>query len=205
MNTIDRASVVALLMALFSASVIFMLVKKIHRDQADILNQRSQFIDLRNQAYKRVESQDYLAANRQNYERIRESVKAGATRRISWIEGLKAAKKELNLPEIQFDIYPMIPIGAVPSDLPFNVGQETIELKLGLLHEGELLMLLDYLRHKIISPFEIISLDMKPVVIKESVDMTIATEVNATEINLEVRCAIRWYSIALAGDDIGQS
>ncbi len=200
MRVFDRSAILALLVALFSSIAILMLVADVYRDRTGVLEQRSEFIALTGQVLRQVEAQGYLVENQQDYDRVMESVKTGTTQRRSWIETLKAAKKELNLPEIQFDIYPRIPIGSVPSNLPIDVGQETIELQLGLLHEGEWLMLFDYLKRNIASPFELISLDMHPVVRIKGSDMTLIKE-----INLEVNCTFRWYSITQAGEDIVQS
>ncbi len=195
MTAIDKPTMLALLLALISACLIAVFISNVHRGQVKIESLRSQYYQSRDEAFDRIEDQSYMAENSADYQRIMKSVGTGSAQRRSWVEALSDAKDNLNLSELQFDVYPLTPINLSRSGYPINVGYEVIELALGLVHEGQLLKLFEYLATSISTPFEITSLVMHRVDNKKNSELT-----TAEEINLQVVCTIRWYSIGMIGD-----
>lgn len=139
-----------------------------------------------------------LDENLGRYQALEREGFVGNGDRIAWAEALLDLQRELNLPELSFELAPQKPMNAAPVD-PDLLGLEepTPSAVLGPLahdmrirskgmHEGELLRLIEALRERRVGYFR--------------VNQCQATRVSG-EVGLYVDCALRWVTYAPTPSD----
>ncbi len=113
----------------------------------------------------------------------------GREHRLNWIEVLRNAGKEIKLPSVDYEISSQTEYdNAFPlTKGNYKVFVSSMSLNLKLLHEGDLLRLVEKLNQKAIGLFSIRECEMnrKNTVIKRSANTT----------NIDAKCIIDWYSI----------
>lgn len=194
MKYFDRTLFFIMFFAALLLMVILLVLSDQARAQSGITKQHALFKTKHAGTVSEMANRDFLVKNYDAYESAIRRLGMGAKQRREWVEWLGVAKNELNLSEVEFDIYPLV---EVVSDDVINIGQETISLKLSLLHEGQLLELISYLRRQVRYPFEIISMEIKRDAAKLDNGLT-----KPKQRNLIVRCDIRWYSIDASGEKV---
>lgn len=116
-------------------------------------------------------------------------------RKVSWIKTLEAAKVELGIAEMSFEIYPYQSVANELQDLSIAIGFESIVLHVSLLHEGVLAGLLKYLHANAPNLFLTTSITMER--LSDSIDAE-----NAIQLTAEV--TLKWHLIEIdeVGDEI---
>ena len=133
---------------------------------------------------------DLLDQYRNLYTGYKSSGLIGEERRLSWIESLESTNEVLKLPTLTYNLLPqekfVRPGFKVKSGVVVN--SSPMQLSMGLLHEEDLLAVLEGLRLSIKNLFTV-----------ESCSLTrtgsIATSLNTKGTNLTSECTIRWVTI----------
>jgi len=131
-----------------------------------------------------------LEQYRNLYSGYKSSGLVGEERRLSWIESLDTTNQVLKLPTLSYSLLPqekfIRPGLKVSSDVKMN--SSPMELTMGLLHEEDLMALLEGLRLSIKNLFTV-----------ESCSLTrsgeISNSVNTKDTNISSKCTIRWVTV----------
>ncbi|MGB1799523.1 MAG: hypothetical protein ACPHLK_01695 [Gammaproteobacteria bacterium] len=117
----------------------------------------------------------------------------GQERRLNWIESLRKAGEVIGLPSLSYSIKSQE--GYVP-EYPINYSsyalyRSSMELNLGLLHEGDLFKFIDYINKNADGIYTISECDFKKGANEVSYEKGKA--------NVSVTCLLYWITIDLAG------
>lgn len=160
----------------------------------------------KNKAMFQSISQRYLAVDQEEnmiheyypqYVELLEQGVIGREQRLNWIEVLRAFGEETRIPMLQYEISSQ---NEHASEYPITLGQfkvysSVMKLDLKLLHEGDLLNLLDSIEND--------SLGLNSVNICELERTQYATLFDITKSNVLARCEINWFTIKKAdGSDL---
>jgi hypothetical protein len=133
---------------------------------------------------------ELLDQYRNIYSGYKSSGLVGEERRLSWIESLDTTNQILKLPTLSYNLLPqekfIRPGLKVSRDVKMN--SSPMELSMGLLHEEDLMAVLEGLRLSIKNLFTV-----------ESCSLTrsgeISKTVNTKDTNISSKCTIRWVTI----------
>jgi len=133
---------------------------------------------------------DLLDQYRSSYDAYKSSGLIGEERRLSWVESLETTNQVLKLPVLTYNLLPQenfIRPGLV-TKAGVVLNSSPMTLSMGLLHEEDLLAVLEGLRLSIKNLFTV-----------ESCSLTrngnISASLNTKGTNLSSRCTIRWVTI----------
>ncbi|MEQ8230475.1 MAG: hypothetical protein RLW61_15400 [Gammaproteobacteria bacterium] len=118
----------------------------------------------------------------------------GGERRLSWLESLRGAAATIRLPELSYKLDARAPwLEAPPLALgTYELHVSTMHLSLGLLHEGDLLALLDALEAEALGQFTVRDCEL---VAGETV-----LTLDPQAVNVRAECRLEWLTVDLAGD-----
>jgi hypothetical protein len=133
---------------------------------------------------------DLLKQYRSLYSGYKSSGLIGDERRLSWIESLENTNGVLKLPRLTYNLLPrekfVRPGLKIKSGIVVN--SSPMQLSMGLLHEEDLLAVLEGLRLSIKNLFTVDSCSL-------SRNGSVASSLKTKGINLTSRCTIRWVTI----------
>ena len=133
---------------------------------------------------------DLLEQYRNLYRGYKSSGLVGEERRLSWIESLENTNKVLKLPTLTYNLLPqekfIRPGLKVKSGVELN--GSAMVLSMGLLHEEDILAVLEGLRLSIKNLFTVESCSLS-----RSNEIGVPLETKST--NLSSKCTIRWVTI----------
>ncbi len=133
---------------------------------------------------------DLLEQYRNLYSGYKSSGLVGTERRLSWIESLENTNKVLKLPTLTYSLLPqeefIRPGLKVKSGVELN--GSAMELTMGLLHEEDILAVLEGLRLSIKNLFTVESCSL-------SRSSKIGVPLDTKNTNLSSKCTIRWVTI----------
>lgn len=161
-----------------------------HAQQLASRNAQQSALDQARQKYlSSGQEREMIVQYLPKYQKLIESGFIGEEQRIEWIEKLRQIHLQNKLFSIEYHIGQQEKV--TPSYLPnlgdFTLYQSTMKLKMGLLHEGDILTLLDGL-HEQSAPFIVMECELvRPLGAK------INTKVLAT--NVESQCEIDWLTL----------
>lgn len=144
---------------------------------------------------QRLDLASRLEARRRYGERFESIAQAGIVgeeQRLAWAEALRRAAKTLHLPYLRYSASPRQPFEApylVPGEAA-PVNATAMELQAGLVHEGDLLRLIDVLREEAPGLVSVTGCTL------ERAGGAIAPEPDRA--NITGTCELRWFSIPLA-------
>ena len=157
--------------------------------QAELRKHKFQFQDI---------SQRYLAVDQEeknirdyypDYSRLHESGIIGHEHRLNWIEALRRSGNEIQIPSVDYQISSQ---SEYDNTFPINQGNfkiyvSSMDLNLKLLHEGDLINLMQSLNENANGLYSIRSCELvrKNQVIKRS----------TTTGNIDAKCKLDWYNI----------
>lgn len=126
------------------------------------------------------------------YERLEGQGIIGPEHRLNWIEALRTVSRRVRLPSLRYTIDAQVPsrLAYLPDPGVFRVYDSKMEVKLGLLHEGDLLDLLRDLARASTGLYSVTSCDIRRAHPKISMDPKHA--------NLLANCDLRWYTLRKA-------
>ncbi|MDX1609649.1 MAG: hypothetical protein R3225_05955 [Halofilum sp. (in: g-proteobacteria)] len=122
----------------------------------------------------------------------------GEERRLSWVEALQAANKELKLPVLRYDISPQRDVPLADADFDtgrFNLHRSDMEVRFGALHEGDVLRLLESLAEQGDGLMDAQSCGI------ELARSGGEVRLDAASANLEVICRLNWYTLEIEREE----
>ena len=121
----------------------------------------------------------------------------GAEHRLDWMEALRGANARLRLAGLRYDIHPQQIFQ--PESLlnlgDFRVYASRMEISAGLLHEEDLLRLLDQIDRHALGTFTVDSCVLTRV--------TESVAADASRPNVSARCEVLWLTLRQAGQEAG--
>ena len=115
-----------------------------------------------------------------------------AQRKVQWIKILEAAKDQIDITAMSFDVYPYQSNFSEQEGLKVRAGFEQIVIRLSLLHDGKLAKLLTYLEEHAPNSFVVSSLE---------IELTDNAATDLQEARLKAELIIKWYLIDVKGED----
>ena len=160
-------------------------------DQAsrEIGNQRRQLTSVRSQYQTIDDEQRVIELYLPQYEVLEERGVVGKERRLSWVETLKAVAEQVKLGSLRYELYPQKEFVA---EFPLQQGvykvySSDMRLDMGLLHEGDLPVVLRELQRKATGLFTVSSCTL----LRGSELITMQPKAN----NINATCELKWYTI----------
>jgi len=133
---------------------------------------------------------DLLDQYRNLYSGYKSSGLVGEERRLSWVESLESTNEVLKLPTLTYNLLPqekfVRPGFKIKNGIIVN--SSPMQLTMGLLHEEDLLAVLEGLRLSIKNLFTVDSCSLTR-------SGSIANSLNTKGTNLTSKCTIRWVTI----------
>lgn len=117
----------------------------------------------------------------------------GSETRLDWVEALRSASLRLALPELRYALgtQERLPVDFPPEAGAFGLHRSLMELDLGLLHEDDLLRLLDLMERESRGLFSVSSCRIRRTG-THFVSLPAA-------VNLRAACVLEWFSLRDAG------
>ena len=194
MTYFDQRLYSLLAMMVIAMMTILVMCSNVFSKQKEILLHSQTFSTYRDAAFRSIEDQKFMEANYHLFEQLMDKKTSVGYYRKDWIELLSLAKNELNIAQISFDIFPEVQLFSNIDRKSIEVGYEVIDIKLGLLHEGELLSFLEYINEQLTISYEITRMEITRVNRKNNNRLA-----NQMQVNITVNFSIKWYSIANSG------
>lgn len=156
-----------------------------------------------NHANFRTSSQQYLAVDEEEriieefypvFARMVRDGLLGEERRLSWLETLREAGSAIDIPELSYKLDAQREAEPLPGLTlgEFSVYVSPMSLNLGLLHEGDLVRLLDALEREAHGLYSVRRCDMR---LREG-----ALTADPDTPNVRADCVLEWLTLDLAGD-----
>ena len=194
MTYFDQRLYSLLAMMVIAMMTILVMCSNVFSKQKEILLHSQTFSTHRDAAFRSIEDQKFMEENYHLFEQLMDKKTSVGYYRKDWIELLSLAKNELNIAQISFDIFPEVQLFSNIDRKSIEVGYEVIDIKLGLLHEGELLSFLEYINEQLTISYEITRMEITRVNRKNNNRLA-----NPMQVNITVNFSIKWYSIANSG------
>ena len=117
--------------------------------------------------------------------------------RLNWVEALERINQSLKLPVLRYEIQPQKPVSMQGNRYDtkiIRVYRSTMSFDAGLLHEGDLLVLLDELRRQTSGRLEVRDCDIK------FASSTRGVVFNVRQPNLVALCTVDWYTLKIGAN-----
>lgn len=117
--------------------------------------------------------------------------------RLNWVEALERINQTLKLPVLRYEIQPQAAVSMQGSRYDTKIIQvyrSTMSFDAGLLHEGDLLVLLNELRRQTSGRFEVRDCDVK------FASQARGVVFNARQSNLVALCTVDWYTLKIGAN-----
>ena len=195
MNKIDwrylQLPLIMFLLSMIVAATVTIIGKQYELAQIEKYESSISALNTTHKNYTDIVSEIALLDQYRNlYNGYKSSGLVGEERRLSWIESLKATNQVLKLPKLTYNLLPqekfIRPGLKVKSDVKMN--SSPMELSMGLLHEEDLMAVLEGLRLSIKNLFTVDNCSL----IRSGGISRIS---NTKDINISSRCTIRWVTI----------
>ena len=128
------------------------------------------------------------------YEDLERQGVIGDEPRLNWVEALERINEALKLPALRYEIQPQTPVDMQDSRYDnriIRVYRSSMSFDAGLLHEGDLLVLLDELRRQTSGRFEVRDCDMK------FANPARGVIFDTRQPNLVALCNVDWYTLKI--------
>lgn len=113
----------------------------------------------------------------------------GPESRLDWVEALRSASRRLVLPELRYALgtQEQLPVERAAQGAMFGVHRSVMELHLGLLHEGDLLRLVDLIEAEAQGLFSVSSCQIRRAG-KDFIQ-------HPGALNLRAACILEWFTL----------
>ena len=157
-------------------------------------SQQARFRDVSRKYLSVDEEERIIAEYLPRFNSLYEQGILGQEQRLTWLESLKIAGDRIKPPKLGYQLRGQTDFD---SDLQINAGGFDIrvsdmELTMGLLHEGDLFSVLDVLDKNASGLFSVSECDLSRA--------NITARSQELSERLEAVCQLRWYTLALKGD-----
>nr|VFK35297.1 MAG: hypothetical protein BECKMB1821I_GA0114274_11104 [Candidatus Kentron sp. MB]VFK77224.1 MAG: hypothetical protein BECKMB1821H_GA0114242_11124 [Candidatus Kentron sp. MB] len=130
------------------------------------------------------------------FERLQKAGLIGEEHRLSWLNALQNAGKRLRLSKLRYSISSREPYANFPvNDGPYRVYASDMELRVGLLHEGELFSLLGELDRHAIGVYSVVYCRLRRTGWERSEISIQHTKQAPKQTNIDSECVLRWYTL----------
>ncbi|NGZ05940.1 MAG: hypothetical protein G8237_06240 [Magnetococcales bacterium] len=187
-------SLALLLLALLVGSGIMYGGWDYHMDAENALAKlRSQITALQGQKQQQAQLDQQLNQALPMHETLRQRGVVGTGARLQWVEILKEAEQQLKLPgPIRYKLEAARPV-TTPFPLPampeLQLQASRMELNLGLLHEGDLVALIDFLANKKTGLYHFVMCRLQP-----TGDPTQESGKLSFEVHIQGLCHLEWFN-----------
>ncbi|MBF0340096.1 MAG: hypothetical protein HQL95_03930 [Magnetococcales bacterium] len=164
-------------------------------DDADITLEklRKSIAALRTQRREHEEQARMLAQVQPGFEELRLKGVVGPEQRLQWVEAVKEIGELLKLPVgLRFKLdpsRPFTPAVSLPVSQDYQLVASHMELQLGMVHEGDLISLLDHLQGRKPGLFHVIGCKLTPLT-----DFTQDDKGVKAGVNLQGVCQMEWFN-----------
>ena len=185
-----RGAMILLVVALIvSVTLIYGGVHFGEKMSREIGNERRQLTSVRSQYQTIDDEQRVIELYLPQYEALAERGIVGREHRLSWVETLKAVAEEVKLPSLRYELFPQEEYVA---EFPLQQGvykvySSDMRLNMGLLHEGDLPLVLRELQRKATGLFTVSRYEMR----RSSQVVTMRPKAQ----NINASCDLKWYTI----------
>jgi hypothetical protein len=186
-----RKPLIISFIGLVIAVTMMLASKKYENAQQDKYQQTLSTLYTTHQKYSNIiKDIDLLEQYRTQYIRYKASGLVGVERRLSWVESLESTNEVLKLPTINYKLLPQEEFKRPGFNVTrgVNVKGSIMVLRMDLLHEEDLLTLIEGLKLSIDSLFTV-----------ESCSITrsspVSSSLNTKSANLSSNCRLRWVTI----------
>ena len=185
-----RGAMILLVVALIvSVTLIYGGVHFGEKMSREIGNERRQLTSVRSQYQTIDDEQRVIELYLPQYEALAERGIVGREHRLSWVETLKAVAEEVKLPSLRYELFPQEEYVA---EFPLQQGvykvySSDMRLNMGLLHEGDLPLVLRELQRKATGLFTVSRCEMR----RSSQVVTMRPKAQ----NINASCDLKWYTI----------
>lgn len=164
------------------------------RVQQERQAEKSRLAVVRNDYSIVEEERQLIGSYLSRYRKLEQAGIVGSERRLSWVEALSSASANIKLPSLSYQISSRqryIPEFSLETGL-FRVYASEMDLRVGLLHEEDLLTLFHALDTRASGLYSVARCDLARN--GESFRLSLTAE------NLIARCLLRWFTIGLPED-----
>ena len=185
-----RGALILLVVALIvSVTLIYGGVHFGEQMSREIGTERRQLTSVRSQYQTIDDEQRVIELYLPQYEVLAERGIVGKEHRLSWVETLKAVAEEVKVPSLRYELYPQEEYVA---EFPLRQGvykvySSEMRLDMGLLHEGDLPVVLRELQRKATGLFTVSRCQL----IRSSQLVTMQPKAK----NINASCQLKWYTI----------
>ncbi|MBA3581432.1 MAG: hypothetical protein H0W44_03150 [Gammaproteobacteria bacterium] len=197
-HALQRPAVVFLL-CLLMASIIIGIGLHLHKVQNKIYQQAvEQRDDVVNRLQEAQQNKSLYENNIQLYQRYLANGLVGDEARLSWIEALEELRRDLILPSLKYSFEPRR-IAEIAESQRINVGGNiglyitNMQIEASLLHEGDLLTILNKLKNPRLGYYEIISCKLDN---HFPLGATLALA-GISAPNVLMNCKLKWYTVKI--------
>lgn len=122
------------------------------------------------------------------YQRLIDTGFIGQEKRLEWVDGLRRIHKDFKLFNINYSISPQenYKLGIISNLGDFTLNRSVMKVELNMLHEGDLITLVDQLRSEQASPFILRDCELTRIV---------AVKPNSFVPNMLGKCEIDWLTL----------
>ncbi len=135
------------------------------------------------------------------YEALQRRGVIGNEPRLDWIEALEHVGRALQLPVLRYEIQPRTPVSPASARYSrdgIRLHRSSMTIDAGLVHEGDLIALLNQLRRRTSGRFRVRDCDLQFVSAARGVVF------DQRQSNLKARCRIDWYTLTLEASAPGK-
>lgn len=140
--------------------------------------------------YQKIDNNDYMVANIDEYSLAEIQGKIGVLDRIVWVDVLEKIAQELAMSEFKYELSPSTNVTA--SQMRYvELQLVEITLRMGFAHDGEIFSFFSALSEQITAIFEVAEID----IVRASTGSGQGRDKNLRPVKLKVVCRINWYSV----------
>lgn len=134
---------IALLMCLVGGSLLWASRQALDTSRRELVNMRAQAVTLHERYLNTSRDEALIRQTIQRFELLRQQGLIGPENRLDWANNLRQASQARRLENLEFSIAPQRKLGKTEAYGQYSFNASQMKFQLGLLHEGDLLRLLD--------------------------------------------------------------
>ena len=184
-----QLALVVFFLVLISAVLLFSYEQhRKHASLSSLLQHQQALTQATNRYIKSGEEKVSIIQHLPRYQRLVNQGAVGEEHRIEWVDALRNTHKDNKLFSIKFAIGVQSPYPStlMPNVEPFKPYHSLMKIELSLLHENDLLVLLDSLGQKNLSPFILQQCEMT----RQNANIS-----NSLTANIQAKCDLDWITL----------
>ena len=193
-NALKRPLIMLITIAALSAGLIYYIDQWQDTAKRDLAQQQNQLRDARTRLHKSGDEKNVIVRYLDDYQYLERLGFAGEERRLNWLEGLRFANQKMRLFGVDYDIGTQQPYPYASELMPgqLTLQQSLMKVKLGLLHEGDLMRFLETLARQGAGVFSVNQCSIERIDTGGSIRF---------QPNLRAECELAWITVRPAQTD----